>query len=379
MIIEVKLQEIFYLFKYFQFKGAPINGHPRGPELIGLIEEVLLKYGLPMEHDYERIFIEMDYHSEWSAEVCQEAIDNLERSQSEYKAGQTQFKSTLVIPKSPLQHGAVYLAFKLPLDYIDFMNKISDVLMKNMILYQFLWKTKDIWCRDFMPVPLSKDKFVQFIYDPDYLKGKWSNMKTDPWEVNEGLDYSPLRSELVIDGGNVIRFGKTVIMTEKIFAENPKWTKPDLLKQISNELEVEKVVIIPFELEDYTGHADGMVRFVGEDAVIINDYQSKDGYTKGFITALRKALESKGITIAGTLPYRSFPRRNKDGDYTAIGCYMNYLEIGNLIVFPKFEIEEDTEAHTKIQQYFPTKKVVQLDCREIAEDGGVLNCITWTI
>lgn len=379
MIIEEKLQEIFYLFKYFQFKGAPINGHPRGPELIGLIEEVLLKYGLPMEHDYERIFLEMNYHSEWSVEVCQEAIDNLERSQSEYKAGQTQFKSILVYPKTKLEERCVYISTELYPKYLNFLNNIFNVLISNGIAPQYIFGTEDVWCRDFMPVPVSKDKFVQFIYDPDYLKGKWSHLKTDPWEVNEGLDYSPIRSELVIDGGNVIRCGKTVIMTEKIFAENPKWTKPDLLKQISNEIEVEKVVLIPIEPEDYTGHADGMVRFVGEDAVIINDYQSMDGYTKGFITALRKSLESNGITIAGTLPYRSFPRRNKDGDYTAIGCYMNYLEMGNFILFPKFEIEEDTAAFEAIQKYFPLKKIVQLDCREIAEDGGVLNCITWNI
>ena len=90
-------------------------------------------------------------------------------------------------------------------------------------------------------------------------------------------------------------------------------------------------------------------------------------------------MESNGIKIIGTLPYRSFQRKNKDGDYTAIGCFMNYLELDELIIFPKFEIEEDNEAFEKIQQYFPSKRVVQLDCREISEEGGILNCITWNI
>jgi agmatine deiminase len=252
-------------------------------------------------------------------------------------------------------------------------------LIKNGIMYQFLSPTNDIWCRDYMPIPVTKDKLVQFVYDPDYLKDEWRHLKTDPWEVTNSLDISPLRSELVIDGGNVVKFGKTVIMTEKIFTENTSWSSTDLKNQISQELDVDKVVIIPVEPEDYIGHSDGMVRFVGEDSVIINEYLSGDGYTRKFIDALKLSLTANGIKIIGTLPYRSFPKKNKDGDYTAIGCYINYLELDELIVFPKFEIEEDNAAYDKIRKYFPSKQIVHLDCREIAEEGGVLNCVTWNI
>ena len=344
------------------------------------INEVLQCYGLPSKHGYEEIFNEISRHDEWTVQVCQEAIANLERSQLEYNAGQTVFKSVLIYPKTKLESGYVYISTLLPLNYNAFINRINPDLMLNRVGPRFVWGTKDIWCRDFMPVPVSKDKFVQFVYDPDYLKGKWSYLKTDPWEVTANLDISPIRSELVIDGGNVIRYGKMVIMTEKIFTENPNWTNKEKLKdQISKELEVENVVLIPVEPKDRYGHSDGMVRFVDEDAVIINDYLLKDGYTKEFIDTLWQSLESRGLKIIGTLPYRSFERKNKDGEYTAIGCYMNYLEIDNLIVFPKFEIEEDSAAVEAIQKYFPSKKIVQLDCREIAEDGGVLNCITWNI
>jgi agmatine deiminase len=380
MSLEDKLKEIFGLFEYVDFKGIPLNGSPCLPRTNELFEEILFSYGLPLAHGYEDIFIEMVRHPDWEDFVYQEAIANLERSQLEFRLGQTQFKSILVIPKSSLKSGAVvYISTELTFKYTNFMNRLSNVLLGNGVLYQFLDSTNDIWCRDYMPIKVSDDMFVQFVYDPDYLKGKWSYKKTDSWKVTESLDFFPLKSELVMDGGNVIKFGKTVIMTEKIFPENPKWSKPMLIKEISRELEVDKVVIIPIESEDYTGHSDGMVRFVGENAVIINDYLSKDGYTREFIDALRLSLESNGIKIIGTLPYRSFQRKNKDGDYTAIGCFMNYLELDELIIFPKFEIEEDNEAFEKIQQYFPSKRVVQLDCREIAEEGGVLNCITWNI
>jgi agmatine deiminase len=378
--LKEQLQEIFELFRLVDIKGVPMSVSPHYPRIMVLIEEVLSIYGLPLDYDYERIFIEMVRHRDWDESVCNEAIANLDRSKLEYNSGHLDFKSILIEPKAILESRFVYIASDLLYKHLDFVNRLNDILLKQYpIITQFLYPTNDIWCRDFMPIPVSKDKFVQFVYDPDYLKGKWSHLKTDPWQVTESFDFTPIRSELVIDGGNVIKYGQTVIMTEKIFPENPIWDKPNLLKQISKELEVDKVVIIPVEPEDYTGHSDGMVRFVGEDSVIINDYLSEDGYSGKFITDLRYSLESRGIKIVGTLPYRSFPRKNKDGEYTAIGCYMNFLEMDNLILFPKFEIEEDEIAYKKIQEYFPLKKVIQLDCREIAENGGVMNCITWTI
>lgn len=372
-----KLEEIFGFFKLVDIKGVPMNVSPYYPRIMVLIEEVLSIYGLPLDHDFERIFIEMVRHSDWDEYVCSEAISNLERSQLEYKSGQIEFKSALVKPKKQLKNGTVYLSFNLVLNYMEFSNLLNNVLMSNIIHLHYLNNTNDIWCRDYMPIPVSKDKFVQFVYDPDYLKGK-DDLKTDPWVITKSSNFFPIRSELIIDGGNVIKKGKTVIMTEKIFTENRNWGKPELIKQISNELEVDRVVIIPVEPEDFTGHSDGMVRFVGEDSVIIDDYLPEDGYTEKFIAELRHSLESQGIKIIGTLPYRSFPRKNKDGDLTAIGCYMNFLELDDLIIFPKFEIAEDDLAYRKIQEYFPLKKVVQLDCREIAEEGGVLNCISWT-
>ena len=29
--------------------------------------------------------------------------------------------------------------------------------------------TKDIWCRDYMPVQVAAERFVQFTYTPDYM------------------------------------------------------------------------------------------------------------------------------------------------------------------------------------------------------------------
>ena len=39
--------------------------------------------------------------------------------------------------------------------------------------------TQDIWCRDYMPIQVAEDRFVQFRYAPDYLGGQYRHLRAD--------------------------------------------------------------------------------------------------------------------------------------------------------------------------------------------------------
>ena len=76
--------------------------------------------------------------------------------------------------------------------------------------------TLDVWCRDYMPIQVSVDRFVQFRYAPDYLTGKFRHLRADgeigptlPWVQN------CVRSEIVLDGGNVVAWEDRAIVTDK--------------------------------------------------------------------------------------------------------------------------------------------------------------------
>ena len=68
-------------------------------------------------------------------------------------------------------------------------------------------------------------------------------------------------------------------------------------------------------------------------------------------------------------------------EWTAKGCYINYAQIGNLIIFPKFNINEDGNALKKIKELYPEPEchIETIDSNLIAKGGGVLNCLTWNI
>ena len=61
-------------------------------------------------------------------------------------------------------------------------NRLKQIFEKRNIKYKFLKSTKDIWCRDYMPVQVENDKFIQFRYEPSYLKDEL-NLQSDPRKV----------------------------------------------------------------------------------------------------------------------------------------------------------------------------------------------------
>ncbi len=131
--------------------------------------------------------------------------------------------------------------------------------------------------------------------------------------------------------------------------------------------------IIPQEPNDFTGHADGVVRYYDQYTVLINRYESND--KKDFQRKLIKELKNQGLRIIH-IPYN--PYDNVDYDM-ADGLYINYLQMENFILLPTFGKKEDEEAYRQFQQLFPGQTIETIDSTDVSRDGGVLNCITWNI
>jgi len=257
--------------------------------------------------------------------------------------------------------------------YLLFLERFENVLRENSIHYEFLKGTRDIWAVDYMPVQLQKDKFFQFKYDPDYLKyKKYENTKSDGNTISESIDIKSSKSDIVLDGGNVVRSTNKVIMTDKVFTENPNILEKQLILDLKNLFEVDKIVFIPVEKSDFIGHADGMVRFINEDKVFINRYSVKD---RKFDRALKDCLCNAELDWV-EIPYN--PCKNET-DLSAKGIYINYLQMKDLIIMPIFGLIEDDEAFAIVKENFKDHTIISVNCNEIAEEGGVLNCISWNI
>lgn len=279
-----------------------------------------------------------------------------------------------VIESNPSGGQTVFLSEILKEKYPDTCNKLISIFDKHQVKYSFLKATKDIWCRDYMPVQTPSGKLIQFTYNPSYLKGnkEWEESRSDVKDVCRMNNINAEFSDINLDGGNVLIFDDRAIISDRIFSENPNRDKDELVKELGKQLECE-IIIIPAEKDDMTGHADGMVRFVNRDTIIGNNRADEYKYWR---EGMQKVIDKYGLTYID-IPF--FAPKDSKHPLSAVGIYVNYLEVNNLIVLPVFGRDEDKLAVDIIQKTFPERVVETIDYNEVAYEGGLLNCTTWVV
>ena len=243
--------------------------------------------------------------------------------------------------------------------------KIADALRSILDKYDIkceILETKDIWMRDFMPFLLDDGRLVSYDYDPDYLKDdKYSHLRTKIQPLNDHIN-------LVLDGGNFVRLRDKAIMTDKIFRENPSKTKAEIIETIKQKCALNELIIIPRQPYDILGHSDGMVRWIDENSVIINDFSNE---SKSFNDKIIKALTHHSLEIKFMKYGSSFFTKKRDW-----GAYLNFLKINGLLIVPVYGTDDDDVAIEQIKKIYGGCKVETINLSEIIELGGALHCIT---
>jgi agmatine/peptidylarginine deiminase len=178
----------------------------------------------------------------------------------------------------------------------------------------------------------------------------------------------------VLDGGNVVAWTDKVIVCDKVFGENPRWRPSRLLRRLRGLFGVERVIVIPTEPGDVFGHADGVVRFIDDNLVVVNDYGKVDA---NYRRRLIRRLSKEGFQLVEA-PYEPSSGHFK-GIPSAIGNYVNFLQVGPVIILPIYGGEADDKAREVLRRTFPGFHVLTLSPRGLAAEGGVLNCISWTV
>lgn len=115
------------------------------------------------------------------------------------------------------------LKSKFPETYTLLKKELENLEQKVLLLP----KTNDIWARDYMPIQTSENRFLEYRYDPDYLQGNSDEkgtreLKSYPDIICDAINLKTTKSELVIDGGNIVKSDNTVILTDKVIWENKR-------------------------------------------------------------------------------------------------------------------------------------------------------------
>lgn len=268
----------------------------------------------------------------------------------------------------------VYFSDLLPEKCPILNSRLVDVLEKHDIPYSYLSGTKDIWCRDYMPIQVNAERFVFFKYTPDYLQDKAGlRIQTNPDDVFqvEGNNLKKLLQQsitidLVLDGGNVVKCDDVVVMTVKVFVENKDKTPAEVERILRDTFQCE-IIFLPWD-GDMCGHSDGIIHYAGNNRVLITNYKD---FSRYYYYRYLKILEKKFEVIPLKYNAKRFHARS--------WAYINFLQIGNLIFVPQLGLEEDHQAMEQISKTLQNHEVIGIPALEAVRRGGALNCISWNI
>lgn len=274
----------------------------------------------------------------------------------------------------------VFFSENLKRYYPKVYHELDNILSRHQVFHDVLKDTADYWCRDYMPVQVLGNNFVQFRYHPDYLEGlrDYETSTTVSVGLAEKLNLFPINikvSPIVADGGNftfaTIKKGRgftpVVIMTEKIFIENPDMGRDNIISQLESLFPNYKLLFLPWDREDVCGHTDGIVHAVGNNKLLVN----LNVYPDDMAIKMRTILESYFKVIDLEL-----------SDYHDMSwAYINMIQTHNVIIIPGLGTSTDEEALIHIRKLFPEYKdrIYQVQMPSIVKKGGgALNCLSWS-
>ena len=292
----------------------------------------------------------------------------------------------------------VFFSARLRFACPNLFKSISAELQKRGILRDLLWETNDIWCRDYMPIQMERDRLISYKYTPDYLQDeKYTRLQTDPEKVLQSKSneqfrlilaskleedvvfdgFRPIKAmrpvvdsikiDLVIDGGNIVKCGDYIVMTEKVFVENKEKSRDEVERILHDAFRCD-ILFLPWDRNEYFGHSDGIVHYAGNGRVLLTNYNDFSIY---YYRRFRKALESRFEVIP--LQYKVNRKHARSW------AYINFLQVGKLVFVPQLGIEEDEQAMEQIGNAMPDCEVVGIPALEAVRKGGALNCISWNV
>lgn len=277
------------------------------------------------------------------------------------------------LPWEPDEEHMIYFSGLLPERCPKTFKGLEEVLGRYGMRYGLLEGTNDIWCRDYMPIQITGSWFSLFGYKPDYLMDTEEHRAsiTDNSIASRYIGTSYLQDcrDIKLDGGNVIHGYGKVIMTSKVFEENPHYTPLELLERLTRIFGAD-IIILPWDASEIYGHADGIVRIIDDDTVFMTNYAQFDA---GMAARFRRILQAHFKNVH-ELRFKAA----KPHDYS--WAYINWLQTDKLLILPKFGIPEDREAYEQISMLMPHYQgsIEMVDATDLIRYEGGLNCASWT-
>ena len=267
-------------------------------------------------------------------------------------------------------------------------NMASEIRKREPLLIVDSIPHNDTWARDHGFITVEEDS-VLFLLDFKFNGwGEKFEAALDN-EINKHLYEQGLvkgtyedHLDFVLEGGSIESDGKgTVFTTECCLMaphRNQPLTKEEIEERLKEWLGAERIVWLQHGSligDDTDGHIDTLVRICPNDTLLYT------GGDKDHPDLAEMEKELQDLRTLDGKPYRllklPLPRPIYDDGDRLPATYANYLIINGAVLVPTYKQPDlDQEAMDVIQQAYPDREIVGIDCCAVIKQHGSLHCCT---
>ncbi|AMV17505.1 Putative agmatine deiminase [Planctomyces sp. SH-PL14] len=252
--------------------------------------------------------------------------------------------------------------------------------------------TNDTWCRDHGPIYVVRNvegRRERAIVDWDYNAwgGKYPPYDSDnsiPRRIADEFIERRFSPGIVLEGGSIDVNGEgTLLTTEACLLNqnrNPHLTREEIEQTLRDFLAVRKILWLGDGIvgDDTDGHVDDITRFVSADTIVtVIEENPADPNFHPLRENYRRLLEmtdhrDRPLNIV-KLP---MPSPSYANGIQLPASYANFLICNTKVVVPIYGCSNDEIALGILQEYFPGRKVVGINCTPLVWGLGSIHCIT---
>lgn len=253
--------------------------------------------------------------------------------------------------------------------------------------------TNDAWCRDHGAIFVyrtdtdQQNTLVAFDWEYNAWGGKYPPYDLDnrvASRMANVLDVESISSGIVLEGGSIDVNGNGVLLTTEACLlnpnRNPHLSRTQIEQRLRESTGARKILWLGDGVvgDDTDGHVDDITRFVAPDTVVtvVEDDPADANYAVlqenlSRLHAMRDADEHPLNII--TLP---MPDAIVYEGQRLPASYANFYIANRVVLLPFYNCPADAQAQRILQDLFPSREVVGIDCTELVWGLGAFHCLT---
>jgi agmatine deiminase len=250
------------------------------------------------------------------------------------------------------------------------------------------------WCRDHGPTYVTNPATRQLAainWDYNAWGNKYPEILHHDALINRAMtqrqgipSFTP---HLVLEGGSIEVNGTGSLLTTTQCLlnpnRNPHLSKTRIEQTLRDNLGLTNILWLDEGIagDDTDGHIDDITRFINADTVltVVEPNKNDPNHTPLHhnLQTLRKMKTEAGAAL--NIIELPMPAPLITDGQRLPASYANFY-IGNTIILqPIFHDPQDDTALTIIQNAFPTRRIIPIDCRELVWGLGTFHCLTQQI